>query len=31
VSVDAIPLIERVDVTPFVVPTASPESDGTFE
>ena len=23
--------IERVDVTPFVVPTASPESDGTFE
>ncbi len=26
-----MPLIERVDVTPFVVPTVSPESDGTFE
>jgi L-alanine-DL-glutamate epimerase-like enolase superfamily enzyme len=24
-------LIERIDVTTFVVPTASPESDGTFE
>ncbi len=30
-SVNRIALIERVDVTPFVVPTASPESDGTFE
>ena len=29
-SVNA-PLIERVDVNPFIVPTASPESDGTFE
>ncbi len=28
--VDAMPLIERVDAAPFVVPTASPESDGTF-
>jgi L-alanine-DL-glutamate epimerase-like enolase superfamily enzyme len=31
VSVNAMSRIERVDVTPFVVPTASPESDGTFE
>jgi L-alanine-DL-glutamate epimerase-like enolase superfamily enzyme len=31
VSVNATSRIERVDVTPFVVPTASPESDGTFE
>jgi hypothetical protein len=31
VSVHASALIERVEVTPFVVPTASPESDGTFE
>jgi L-alanine-DL-glutamate epimerase-like enolase superfamily enzyme len=30
-SGNLITLIERVDVTPFVVPTASPESDGTFE
>ena len=30
-SVNAIPRIERVDVTPFIVPTASAESDGTFE
>jgi L-alanine-DL-glutamate epimerase-like enolase superfamily enzyme len=27
----AAALVERVDVTPFVVPTAFPESDGTFE
>jgi L-alanine-DL-glutamate epimerase-like enolase superfamily enzyme len=26
-----MPVIKRIDVTPFVVPTASPESDGTFE
>ena len=26
-----MPVIERIDVTPFVVPTASPESDGTLE
>jgi L-alanine-DL-glutamate epimerase-like enolase superfamily enzyme len=30
-SVNATPLVQRVDVTPFVVPTVSPESDGTFE
>ena len=30
-AVRTMPLIDRVDVTPFVVPTASPESDGTFE
>jgi L-alanine-DL-glutamate epimerase-like enolase superfamily enzyme len=29
-AVTATPLIERVDVTPFVVPTTSPQSDGTF-
>ena len=29
--VNLIPRIERVDVTPFIVPMASPESDGTFE
>src|SRR5688572_28547718 len=26
-----MPLIERLDVAAFAVPTASPESDGTFE
>jgi L-alanine-DL-glutamate epimerase-like enolase superfamily enzyme len=26
-----MPVIERINVTPFVVPTASPESDGTLE
>src|SRR5688572_9284601 len=26
-----MPVVERIAVTPFVVPTASPESDGTFE
>ena len=30
-AVSTTPLIERVDVTPFIVPTASAESDGTFE
>ena len=27
----AIPTIERITVTPFVIPTATPESDGTLE
>ena len=27
----AMPAIERISVTPFVIPTAAPESDGTFE
>jgi L-alanine-DL-glutamate epimerase-like enolase superfamily enzyme len=26
-----MPTIERITVTPFVIPTATPESDGTFE
>ena len=26
-----MPVIERLDVAPYVVPTASPESDGRFE
>src|SRR5687767_4343072 len=26
-----VPTIDRITVTPFVIPTATPESDGTFE